>query len=261
MQKVSLRVAFALLLASTPLLFCQSPFDGTWLITPAKSKLDPKPFTVYLSQGWYHCVSCTPPFDVQADGQVHPVTGQQFDSSSVTIVDPQTLSIVSKKDGKTVMEQTVTVSGDGKAATLKGKAFPVNGSDPQEYSVSFKRTGTLPEGVHATSGNWVQTSFTDSENDLLTTFKTNGDELSMTDPTGDSYSAKFDGKDYPFKSAFANGVSLKRIDAHTIEETDKRDGTVVNVAKMTISPNGKTMTVVSTDPRSDRTSTYVATKK
>ena len=60
---------------------------------------------------------------------------------------------------------------------------------------------------------------------------------------------------------FYNSVSLKRIDDHTIEETDKRDGKVVEVAKMTVSPDGKKMTVVATDTLTGRTSTFVAEKQ
>ena len=84
----------------------------------------------------------------------------------------------------------------------------------------------------------------------------------MTDPTGDSYVAKFDGKDYPFTSTNQmTAVSLKRIDSHTIEETDKRGDMVMSVAKMTVSPNGKTMTVAVHDLQNGTTSTFVATRK
>ena len=129
--------------------------------------------------------------------------------------------------------------------------------------MTLKRAGVMPAGVHAISGNWVAMKAADTEADLAFTFKTNGDELTMTDPTGDSYTAKFDGSDYPSKSGYGtNGmVSLKKIDAHTIEETDKRDGKVTNVQKMTVSSDGKTMTIVSHDPQRDTTSTFVAVKK
>ncbi|MGA3033412.1 MAG: hypothetical protein ABSD70_09015 [Terracidiphilus sp.] len=240
----------------------QSPFDGTWHINPSQAKFDPKPFTVYTSQGWYHCVSCTPPYDVQADGQAHPVTGQPFDTESVTVVDPHTTSFVDQKGGKTTTEATVTVSADGKLLTIKSKSYPMGGGAPQSSSLRLKRVGVLPAGVHATSGNWVPTGFTDTDADLTFTFKSNGDELTMTDPTGDSYTAKFDGGNYPFKGSYqTDAVSLKKIDAHTIEETDKHNGTVTNVSKMTVSANGKTMTMVSHDPQRDVTSTFVATKK
>jgi len=240
----------------------QSPFDGTWRVDPAKAKFDQKPFTIYTSQGWYHCVSCTTPFEVQADGQFHAVTGQPFDTISVTIVDAHTMTMVSKKGDKTIEEDTVTVSADGKLTTIKSTTYPSNGGGPQNSSITLKRVGVPAAGVHATSGNWVPLKFTDTEADLAFTFKSNGDELTMTDPTGDSYTAKFDGNDYPYKGGYyTNAVSLKRIDAHTIVETDKRDGKVLNEQKMTVSPDGKTMTIVAHDPQRDTTSTFVAMKK
>jgi hypothetical protein len=84
----------------------------------------------------------------------------------------------------------------------------------------------------------------------------------MSDPTGASYTAKFDGADYPVKGSYGyDAVSLKKINDHTIEETDKRGGTVTDVSTMTVSANGKTLTVVDTDKLSNRTSTYVATRQ
>lgn len=241
--------------------FAQSPFDGTWRIVPAKAKFDPKPFTIYTSQGWYHCVSCTPSYDVQADGQFHAIAGQSFDTISVTIVDPHTISVVTKKGDKTMEEDTIAVPADGKTASVKSVTYPLNGGPAQDSSMKLKRVGTLPAEVHATSGNWLPLGFTDTDADLSFTFKTDGDQFSMTDPTGDSYTAKFDGNDYPMKSYGSNSVSLKRVDAHTIVETDKRDGKVVGEQKMTVSPDGKTMTLEMHNPQSNRNSTYIATKK
>lgn len=242
--------------------FAQSPFDGTWRINAAQSKFTPKPFTFYTSQGWFHCVSCTPAFDVQADGQDHPVQGQSYDSVSVTLVDAHTIKSVSKKDGKTVSEITSTVSADGKTLTNTYTSYPMNGGEPVHEVNTQMRVGVLPSGVHATSGNWHAVKFTGSENDLLFTCKTNGDEFTMTDPTGDSYTAKFDGSDYPYKGSYGtDGVSLKRIDARTIEETDKLKGKAQDIQTMTVSPNGKTMMIVVHDLLRDATSTFVATKK
>jgi hypothetical protein len=38
-------------------------------------------------------------------------------------------------------------------------------------------------------------------------------------------------------------VSLKKIDANTIEETAKRNGKVISVRRMTVAADGKTMSV------------------
>lgn len=240
----------------------QSPFDATWRINPSQSKLATKPFTFYTSEGWFHCVSCTPAYDVQADGQLHPVEGQPFDSASVTVVDPHTIKSVLMKGGKSISEFTSVVSANGKTLTNTFTSYPMNGGDPVHEVDIQKRIGVLRPGVHATSGNWQAVKFTGSENDLLFTFKSSGDEFTMTDTTGDSYTAKFDGNDYPFKGAYGtDAVSLKRINARTIEETDKLKGKAQDTQTMTVSPDGKTMTVVAHDLLRDATSTLIATKK
>ena len=100
----------------------------------------------------------------------------------------------------------------------------------------------------------------ESDNGLDMTLKTSGDEITMTEPTGESYTAKLDGTDAPYKGSYnTDTVSVKKIDAHTLEETDKRGGQVIEVDKMTVA--GKKLTVVATNKLTDRTSTYIATKK
>ena len=240
----------------------QSPFDGTWHTNLAQSKISPKPNVFYLSQGWYHCVSCNPTYDAKADGTDQAVTGQAYDAVSITEVDPKTISVTTKKAGKVVYEQTRSVSADGKILTVKSTSHPMNSDQPITTEVTAKLVGPAPSGVHATSGAWAIDKIKQSDNGLDTTYKTNGDEITMTEPSGESYTAKLDGTDAPYKGSYSTDtVSLKKIDAHTIEETDKRGGQVVEVDKMTVSANGKTMTVIATNKLTDRTSTYVATKK
>ena len=57
------------------------------------------------------------------------------------------------------------------------------------------------------------------------------------------YSAKFDGKDYPATGvANADSVSVKRIDANTIETVQKKDGKVMMTITSKVSKDGKTRT-------------------
>ncbi len=266
MNKTVRSLAFALLFvapwSTSPAAPAHSPFDGTWHTNLAQSKLSPKPVVFYLSQGWYHCVSCSPAFDVKADGTDQAVSGQSYDTVSVTEVDPKTISVTTKKAGKVVYEQTRSVSADGKILTVKTTSHPMNSDQPITTEVTAKLVGPAPSGVQATSGSWAIDKIKQSDNALDTTYKTNGDELTMTEPSGESYTAKLDGTDAPFKGSYSTDtVSVKKIDAHTIEETDKRGGQVIEVDKMTVSANGKTMTVVATNKLTDRTSTYIATKK
>ena len=239
----------------------QSPFDGAWKNEPSKQKRDPKPIVHYIAQGWYHCESCVPPWTVKADGTDQPVPNQDVDTLNVREVDAKTVSVVGKKDEKVAFEQTATVSADGKTLTVKGVAHPPNSDKPVEFTTILKRVGTAHSDVHATSGRWLVVGGQASENAQVTTYKTNGDELTMTRPTSESYTAKFDGKDYPVKGSYGyDQVSLKRVNDNSFEETDKLNGKVIEVDTWTVSKDGKTLTVVAVEKPSERTNTFVATK-
>jgi len=239
----------------------QSPFDGTWKNQPSKMKRDPKPVVEYIAQGWYHCESCVPQWSVKADGTDQPVTDQDVDMRSIKVVDANTVAVVGKKDGKVAFEQTVTVSADGKTLTVKGVGHPPNGDKPVEYTTTLKRVGTSHPDVHATSGKWLVVGGQASDNAQVTTYKVNGEELKMTRPTGESYTAKFDGNDYPVTGSYGyDQVSLKRLNPNSFEETDKLKGKVVEVDTWTVSKDGKTLTVVAVSKPSERTDTFVATK-
>jgi hypothetical protein len=84
----------------------------------------------------------------------------------------------------------------------------------------------------------------------------------MTALTGESYDARFDGKDYAVKGDPGGSVvSLKKVDDRTIVETIKRDGKIVSVTSLTVSEDGKSLTAKSEDKERGTTSTWVATKQ
>jgi hypothetical protein len=266
MNKIVRLVAYSLFLM--PVLwapvssFAQSPFDGTWRFNIDQSKLSPKPYVSSVNNGRFDCSSCSPMIHVKADGRDQPVTGHPFDTISVREVNPKSIAVTFKKSSKTVTEQTATVSDDGNTLTVKATDHPMSSDQPVNSLVTFTRVGKAPAGANLTSGSWRINKLQTNENNLKWTYKSKGDELSMSMPTGESYTAKLDGKDYPVKGAYDyNSVSLRRVDARTIEETDKRDGKVVEVDKMTVSADGKKMTIVATGKLTGRTSTIVAEKQ
>jgi hypothetical protein len=58
------------------------------------------------------------------------------------------------------------------------------------------------------------------------------------------YTADYDGKDYPLTgSATSDTVALKRIDARTLQRTDKKVGKVVLTSTRKISADGKVLTI------------------
>jgi ABC-type transport system substrate-binding protein len=62
--------------------------------------------------------------------------------------------------------------------------------------------------------------------------------------TSFSYTAKYDGKDYPVTGSDTfDTISVKKINEHTVAATLKKSGKVVNTARRVVSKDGKTMTL------------------
>lgn len=100
-----------------------------------------------------------------------------------------------------------------------------------------------------------------SVNGHTVTLKSRPDGMNMRSPTGQSYETKFDGKSHPMAGDPGQTmVSLKRVNANTIVETDQRLGKVAEVDKMKVSPDGKSMKVVWEDKLTGRTGQYEMAK-
>jgi hypothetical protein len=252
----------ALLLLSPALLFAQSPFDGTWMTKLDTAQFPKKPDNYLLNKGMYECSSCVPKFNVKADGTDQKVTGHPYyDTVVIKVADDHNIEITQKKDGKTTGTATDTVSEDGN--TLTTKFVDLTEDKPVTGEVTSTRVSKGPSGSHAVSGSWRTAKVNSiSDNGLTVTFEGTADGLKMSDPNGQSYDAKFDGKDYPVQGDPGHTiVALKRIGNDTIEETDKRDGKVVGVFKMTVSPDGKWITVEYTNKERGTTTAYKMEKK
>jgi hypothetical protein len=243
-------------------LFAQTPFDGTWKTNMAQSKLSQKPVVYSLTNGMYECESCVPKIEVKADGQDQPVTGQTDDTIAVQVVDANTIHLTGKKAGKATFEATRTASQDGKMLTASRTDYPVDGSQPVKVEVKWTRVSKGPAGSNATSGSWRIESLNVDPAGLTSTWKSVGDGLSLSTPTGFGWEAKFDGKDCPVKGTYANEtVSLKSLGDHSIEVTYKRDGKIENVDKVTVSPDGKKKTTIVDNKPTGRISTYTDEKQ
>jgi hypothetical protein len=84
----------------------------------------------------------------------------------------------------------------------------------------------------------------------------------MTNPTGQSYTAKLNGQEAPYKGdPGTTGVSVKMTGKDTLEETDKRGDKVVSVSKMTLEPDGKTAKIVVEDKLRGTSFQFVAEKQ
>lgn len=234
---------FSLLIPSA--LMGQSVFAGTWKADLKSGKYISKPMDIMLKDGEYSCRSCTPPYTIKADGKDHKVSvSPYFDTENLTIVDQRTVSRIDKKDGEQVGTMKIWVSEDGK--TLHREFSHINAPGEPAYSGVYTATrlSSGPDGSHAISGTWHENPTESlSENAQTFTLRVDGDMLTMTSPLGDSFTAKMDGTEAPLKGdRGADRVSIKKINANTLEQTYMLGGKVVSITKMTVSPDGKTMT-------------------
>jgi quercetin dioxygenase-like cupin family protein len=72
----------------------------------------------------------------------------------------------------------------------------------------------------------------------------------ITDASGNTirlgYTAKYDGKPYPYPGSPWDTIALTRVDAYTSKATFRRDGKVVQTTVITVSRDGQTLTLVAT---------------
>jgi len=264
-MKKRLVLGFLMLMLAPVMALAQSPLDGTWKIDLGKSQMPKKPDVYLLQDGMYHCKTCVPPIDIKADGQDQKVTGHPYyDTVSVTVVDDRTIEETNKKDGKTVITSKTVVAPDGKTATFEfSDSSASNGGAPVTGKGEMTRVAKGPEGSHAISGSWRTSKIEDvSENGTTFTYKVDGDVLNMTTPTGQSYSAKLDGTEAPFKGdPGTTSVSVKSRGKDEIEETDKRDGKVIVVLHIKVGADGKNMSIMVDDKLHGTSNRVVAEKQ
>lgn len=239
----------ALSLLGAPAL-AQSPFDGDWV-----ADLDTQsglPTDTYLVQdGRYACSTCEPPRAYPADGKPHAVPGSpDVISEAVTITGPRTMvtHIVGPPLDRTT---TMTVSPDGQTATYVSvdRRPGINAALRTEYLA--RRIEPAPAGAHPVSGSWKGIRYVVVLALVRTTrLRLVGDQFSFSTPLGTSFKARLGGDYVPVQSTQAAGVTVavRRTTARQIEEKIKRDGQLILVRTFTVSGDGRSMEVASTDP-------------
>jgi hypothetical protein len=256
------KLLVALVLLASATLLAQSPFDGTWMTKLDTAKFPAKPDQYSLKNNMYECLTCVPKYTVKADGNDQKVTGHPYyDTVAVKVNDANSVEIIRKKGGKVMVSDIQTISADGD--TLTDKFTDTTGTQPVTGEVTSTRVESGAKGSHALSGSWRTAKVnTVSNNGLTVTFQGTADGLKMSDPNGNSYDAKFDGKDYPIKGdPGGTMVSLKRIGNDTIEESDKRDGKLVGINRMRVSKDGKSIEVEYTDKQQNTKTTFTMEKQ
>jgi hypothetical protein len=248
-----------------PLARAQSPFDGTWKANMNNVDWSKKPDVYVLENGKYECKSCVPPIDVKADGTDQKVTGHPYyDTVAIKVINDHEIEETDKKDGKVVATIKNKVSSDGNTLMFEfTDSSNTNGGAPVTGKGEAVRVAKGPAGASPISGSWRTSKMENmSDNAITVTYKVSSDEISMTNPTGQSYTAKLNGTDAPMKGdPGTTSVSVRMIGKNTLEETDKRDGKVIGIFKATVQPDGKTIDAVYNDKLQGRETKWTMIKQ
>lgn len=259
-----MKTFFAVLLLWPGVLLAQSPFDGTWVTRLETIQLPQKPESYSLQNGDYECSTCVPRIKVKADGMDYPVPGSPYFSTvAVRMVNRNSIEVTEKQAGRTVYSEHDTVAPDGNTLVQEMIDTAAPNQEPVTATETYKRVSAGLAGSSPVSGSWEAEKIEGaSENGTSVTYRSKGDRLEASNPNGEGYSAKLDGKEYPIHGLPAhNTVSLQRIDANTIVETDRQDGVVHYQVRMTVSPDGKSMQVTELDNERGTQMTYTMEKK
>jgi hypothetical protein len=242
--------------------FAGSAFNGTWTARLDSLKVAGKPDVFVLANGKYSCTSCDPPLaKVPTDGAWHKVTGHDYyDEIMVKVLGPQSIEITQRLAGKIAGVNTIEVSADGN--TLNGKFTGYQGAEPVTGTYTEKRVAAGLAGAHAISGSWLQDQMSSGNEALRTvSYEMTADGFSMN-ANGQSYAAKFDGKQYPVAGDPGHTmVTVKKLDDRTVMETDFRKGKIVDETRISVAPDGKTLEVTDKDLAHGQTVSVTMDKK
>jgi hypothetical protein len=233
-------IALACWLAGT-LCASDDPFCGKWKLNVEKSKFTGEQINIQdLGGNKYKWtvgnIANTITFD-GTDQAVH--SGRTI---SMTPDGTNNWKMVIKKDGRVLSSMIHTVSDDGKTQTIKGTETKPDGTT-SDFNVVWKRVGS-GSGM---AGTWEEADVKFTSPDEWDIEPYGRDGLTFNTPAyKDTLSMKFDGKEYEEKGpnvAPGSTSSGKRLNAHTVEVTDKVKGEVMDNTKYEVSADGKTLTL------------------
>ena len=256
-----MKMCLALAVLAPTAALAVGPFDGTWKTQADSVQVSGKPEVFELKDGTYKCESCAPAYSVKADGADQKVAPHgYYDTVAVRIVDAHSIEISTKLGGKVIQSGSVSVSPDG--STLTESYKDMSGSQVAMFTQTSKRLAAGPAGSHAISGSWKVDKLPELSDTASTiSYRMTADGFQMQ-WNGQSYDAKFDGKKYlTANDPGKTWVSLKKLSNETVEETDSRDGKVTDVIRMTVSADGKSMSVVDEDQAHGTTVRYRLNKQ
>lgn len=222
------------------------PFIGKWKLSLAKSRLTGQTMEIQeISPSKYKFKEDEHSDEIFADGLDHPT--HFGDSMAITKQSADTWAITYKRQNAVTMNTLWKISPDGQTLTYTAEGTRPNGQHFKNQ-MTLKRIG----GTSGLAGKWETTDVElSSPREIhIAPYVTTGHFVTWPGRK-QTVRMKFDGKEYADQGptvAEGSTSSGRRIDANTIETTEKIKGKVIETAKATISADGQVQTIVVTEP-------------
>lgn len=226
-------------LAATVSRAADDPMIGNWKLNPQKSKLVDEMKVNSLGGNKYS-------FDfgggsaetIVADGTDQP--GMMDTTLAVTPVGPEEWTVVRKKNGRVLIRATWTVGKDGNSLHDDYTQMSDQGNTTHVVYVYARRGGGL-----GFAGDWVSTSEQLETAYVVQVRPYEEDGLSIVASSeGVTKNVKLDGKDYPNPGSQRHVVSsAQRVNENTIEIKDKIGEKILDTQEISVSADGKTLTI------------------
>jgi hypothetical protein len=227
-------------IVTTSLRAANGSFAGKWKLNPEKSTLHDQMKVTSAGTNRYAFNFGGGDEFIVANGTDQP--GLEGSTLAVTAEAPRGWKVVRKKDGRMEISAIWTLSADGNSLRDDFTGYPSNGSSFTIHYIYARIAGTS-----GFSGTWDSTS-EKAGGDEMEIQPYEGDGLSFTNRAQHSTKLmKFDGKDYPVKDPNASAgamSSARRVDASTLEFTEKRKGKIADTQHIQLSADGSTLTMI-----------------
>jgi hypothetical protein len=221
----------------------QSPFDGSW-VSKIGERLPEGPISYSLTEERFRCSCAIGGIEIKPDGYDHKTPETAYwDTLNVQAVDAHTVLLIAKKAGRTMFTEVDSVSQDGRTLTQMVK--DTTEAETVTIETQNHRLEGPPAGSHTLSGTWKAFKTSRSLNASLIKYTCTKDSFSAETLLGERYTAKFDGQFYPVEDDPGHTmVSAKLLDPRTVELTSKRNGKIVSVSRLSVSPDGNSIRAI-----------------
>ena len=223
-------------------LLADDPFVGKWKLSKLRSQvieIQEMPGNAFTFKEDEHSDV------ILTDGIDHPT--HFGDTMAVQQSEPGVWSITYKRGKRVLMNTRWEVSPDGQTLF-----YTATGTRPNGQRFTNRLTAKRTSGTSGLAGTWETTSVKLSSPSEIDIEPYDSHGHSITFPgRKQTVRMNFDGKEYREEGptvAFGTTSSGRRIDERTIETTERVRGKVIETVRATISEDGRTQTLVVTEP-------------